>query len=489
MKPTRLVVSLALASSGAAFAAAPTSGAYVTDPQNEWVQERLSEVISTPNMIMCFMSALRAGDMVNQGNYIALIDMEKCDSSKRGQDNSSSTSAGSSANVNYTRVTVNSARTSNSDPQVGKVWFTMGMGGGQNMDMYALATVNESPSSSNPNGRFSISFCGVPAGTSPGTCTMQGTLDASGTTISFTETGPNGGGTYGTQLALDRASDGTSGSGRIRTTDGAGVDGAFAFNTTHFKRGNVNGNACFSRDRANAEFSTWRYGVYNSNGSRLEASNPGFPITATYSNQTYWGYAGFWGVFLPSDVLNNVTQVQRMTPGSNATTTYTLTKAGGKLYRMTKAAGTLSALKGQPVMVFLPPNVVSGDSTGGSTRWRGMAPCCRASANRAHAVKAAVRGPISPARRRASRRTACAPTHPGRKPCRAGHRGLAARCASRCPRAASLPTARPLPPAPAPWWRRGPPVRRRRWPVSTAAPRAVCRRATSALAHRTRTSW
>ncbi len=376
MQPTRLVLAMALAASQAAYAAAPTSGAYVTDPQNEWVQERLSEVISTPNMIMCFMSALRAGDMVNQGNYIALVDMEKCDSSKRGQDNSSSTSAGSSANVNYTRVTVNSSRTSNSDPQTGKVWFTMGMGGGQNMDMYVQATLNESPSSSNPNGRFTVSFCGVLAGTSPGTCTMQGTLDASGTAISFTEAGPKfGGGTYATQLTMDRASDGTSGSGRVRTTDGAGADGAFAFNATHFKRGNSSGNACFSRDRTNADFSTWRYGVYNSNGSRLEVSNPGFPITASYNSQNYGGYAGFWGVFLPTDVLNNVTEVQRMTPGSNATTTYTLTKAGGKLYKMTKSAGTLSALKGQPVMLFLSPNVVTGDSSGGQyeVAWSGTA--------------------------------------------------------------------------------------------------------------------
>lgn len=380
LKSLSLAVALACSSTGFAIAA-PTSGAYVTDPQNEWVQDKLSEAISTPNTITCFMSALRADAMVNQGNYVALIDFEKCESSKRGEDNSSSTNAGASAAVNYTRVVVNSARATNNDPMVVKVWFPLAAGGpgGATMAMFAQASVTESPSSTNPNGGFSMSFCGVPANQANpllGACSMtQGTLSASGTTMTFSEAWSDGSTPSTTKLTISRAADGSSGSGRVTTTGWSVGDNFFAFDAGYFKRGTSGSNACFSRDRSNAKYSTWRYGVYNGNGSRLGLTNPGFNIQATLSGETYWGHAGFWGVFLPSNVLNSgsVTTVNRMTPGSNATTTYDLTKSGGKLYKMTKATSTLDATKGQSMMTWLPANVVSGDSSGGQYEltWNG----------------------------------------------------------------------------------------------------------------------
>lgn len=383
MKLKRIALSLGLAflAQGSAFAAVPTGGAYTTDPQQEWVQDRLAEQIGTPNMIMCFIGALRADAMVNQGNYVALVDMDKCESDKRGEDSSGATSAGATAATNYTRVVVNSTRASNTDPMIAHAWFVVG-GGGAPERIFARVTVTESPSTANPNGVFSVSFCGVPASQpdpSTGTCsTFLGSLSASAAALTFTEIGTqdhgSGPAAYSTRLTLSKAGN-TSGSGRIVSTEAnlPDVDMAFVFGTNYFERGAAEPGQCFSRDRNLADYSTWRYGVYKGDGSRLDLANPGFPIQASYLGSTYWGGAGFWGVFLPEMVLNNVTQVSRMTPGSNTTTSYNLSKSGGKLYKMTKVAGVLDDLKGQPVMLHLPANVVTGDITGGQyeVNWDG----------------------------------------------------------------------------------------------------------------------
>ncbi|MBI5785966.1 MAG: hypothetical protein HZA64_10950 [Rhodocyclales bacterium] len=366
-------IPIAFAGAGTAFAA-PTGGAYLSDPQHEWVQDKLAENIGMPNMIMCFVSALRADAMVNQGPYVALVDMEKCDSGKRGQDTSSSTNVGATTATNYTSVVVNSVRVSNDDPMIAHAWFVPNDGGGTPERIFARAVVSVSPSTTNPNGQFSVSFCGVAASQADplsGSCSMfLGTMSANASVLTFSENGMGDFGgapqPYTTRLTITKSS--TGGSGRIAAT-GQGpmpVDAGFVYDSQHFKRGQANPGKCFSRDRAQADYSTWRYGVYMADGSRLDLAQPGFPIRATYGGQTYWGGASFWGVFLPGGVLDQVTQVTRVEPGSNAAgTVYDLTKAGGKLYRMTKVDGLMGDLKGQSVMVFLPGNVVAGDANGG----------------------------------------------------------------------------------------------------------------------------
>ena len=61
-------------------AAIPLTSAYSTDPQSDYVQDSTSDSISSLNMILCILGSMRAGSMVNAGPYIALVDMNKCDS-------------------------------------------------------------------------------------------------------------------------------------------------------------------------------------------------------------------------------------------------------------------------------------------------------------------------------------------------------------------------------------------------------------------------
>lgn len=330
--------------------AAPSTGAYITDPQHEWVQDQTMENISMVNMILCFMSNLRADAKVNAGNYLAIVDKQLCESDNRGGSENSG-NAGASAQVSYAKAIVNSTRDSNSAPMLMKAWIRP-----SDEDLiYTYTSTSAASTSTSPNGEFTMSFCGVDStSTSPLTadCTFKGTLTSSGSTITFYQSMTQPGmPAMSNKLSLTQS--GTdSGSGRVRqgTDSTAQMDLVFAYNQTHFKRARTTDstiNACFAREGDNAGKSTWSYGVYNDDGSRLVLSQPGFPVTYTDSNQfIHYGYAGFYGLFLPSDVLSTLSTGATLT---NQSTNYTLTKVGGKLTKLTKGETSLGAVKGQPL--------------------------------------------------------------------------------------------------------------------------------------------
>jgi len=108
----------------------------------------------------------------------------------------------------------------------------------------------------------------------------------------------------------------------------------------------------------------WRYGTYrNDDGTRVDQSNPSFQITATYSGNSYFGSAGYYGFNFQGLDLNTIPDanpIAGMTitdqrPGN--TTTYNLSKVSGKLTKWTQNATTLTAMDGIPF-------IFSGDLTG-----------------------------------------------------------------------------------------------------------------------------
>lgn len=335
--------------------AAPSTGAYATDPQNEWVQDYVLENISTVNMIMCFMGNLRPDAKVNAGSYLALVDEGQC--SGRGASDTSS-SAGASAAVNYAKAIVNSTRASNSDPMLVKAWVRPQSGSEL---IFTYTSVTEARSDTNPNGVFTMDFCGVSASSSTpltDSCQFKGTFTSQGSTITFYESGSMGG-SYSNALTLTQSGT-TSGSGRLRGSGGqSSFDQVFSYDATYFQRGDTDTPAtyaCFDRRTNLAGTSTWRYGLYNNDGSRFELTNPGFPVTYSSGGNTYYGYAGFYGIYLPDSVLSGLSSgatLVKRDPSTNSSTEYTLTKVGGKLTRLTKVDSTLGAVKGQTARVWL----------------------------------------------------------------------------------------------------------------------------------------
>src|SRR4030081_2818199 len=131
----------------AAQAAIPSTSAYSTDPQREYVQDSTSDSISSLNMILCIVGSMGAGSMVNTGPYIALVDMNKCDNKQA--------SAAAAGATNYATAVLDVTRKSNADPMIGKVWLSMSdQGNALNVFIHLSAT--QSPSASQPYGLFRL---------------------------------------------------------------------------------------------------------------------------------------------------------------------------------------------------------------------------------------------------------------------------------------------------------------------------------------------
>jgi hypothetical protein len=112
---TLVIVAATSALSTIVAAAPPSNSPYVTDPQNLYVQDETAQGIDSLNMVLCVIGSTDTSEMVNAGPYLALVDINKCQSAKGG---SSANSAGA---TNYANAIVNVTRASNSDPMIAKI--------------------------------------------------------------------------------------------------------------------------------------------------------------------------------------------------------------------------------------------------------------------------------------------------------------------------------------------------------------------------------
>ena len=349
-----------LIASMTAQAQIPANSAYMTDPQSEYVQDDTSEGIKNLNTVLCVISSIDPGDMVNTGAYIALVDMNKCDS-KGGGSNSSGGA------TNYATAVVNVTRATNNDPMIGKMWLSMTENGSAT-DVFAYLSATASPSAGSPYGVFRMDYIGQKNGQTG----FNGFIDAQPASISQYETGSN---SSNTAMTLT-ASSTSAGSGTIATVGGTTFD--FAYDASYFRRSDGTNDQCFDRSKANAQRSVWQYGTYNAtDGSRVDIAHPGFPIVATYAGSSYYGFANYWGINFQGLDLNAIPDAQPIAnltatdQRPNNATTYTVSKVSGKLTQWTQVATNLDALNGIPFNVFIDLTGMTSDSTiSGFQNWQ-----------------------------------------------------------------------------------------------------------------------
>lgn len=350
-------LSLLAASVAQTAVAAPTSGAYVSDKQNTWVQDRVGDRIGTVNMIMCIIGSMRGDAMVNQGPYVALIDEGKCqgrgDSSKSG-----STNAGESNATNYMSAVVQSTQATTTDPLVIKAWLHSEEehdGNPVKATIYAYVVATEGKSDAHPNGLFKMYFCGEPEGMS-GTCMFKGSLQSTASGLSFYQEENGDGGPSTTRLMLQNNPSTESGMGKISGVEqSTPYDYKFAYDGNYFRRQEgSNPDVCFARDKSRGETSTWRYGTYQEDGSRLNIDNPGFSVKYTNGDDTYYGFWSFWGLWLPESAMSEIAlghgSLTRKNGGADEVI-HPIQK-GGKLWRLTRHTGTLDDFKNVPMMYW-----------------------------------------------------------------------------------------------------------------------------------------
>jgi hypothetical protein len=335
------LATFAIASTPVLAADPPASSAYFTDPQHSHVEDATSRGVGQVNMITCIMSAMRPDALVNDGAYIALVDMQKCDADARA----ATDSAGTTGASNYATATVNSTRASNSDPMRARIWIDEP----ESPDAVIAVNVSASaaPTAGNPYGEFRLDYCGNMAGTAG--CAFNGFLEGTPTGVSYFEREQGDGGS-GTKALRMTASSTTSGGGRLHMEDpNNSATFSFAYNADYYRRSDDSGEQCFARDARDPDtgMSVWRYGLYDATtGARIER-NSGFPIEYSHAGTRYQGYLGYYGLSLPSaaqDALVNGDTVEKVDYGNGGTPTrtpYSVVKAGGKLMKYTRHVRTL----------------------------------------------------------------------------------------------------------------------------------------------------
>jgi len=352
IRPHTLALAIAAALPMLAAAAPGTSSPYRTDPQHTFVEDATSRGINQVNMITCFMGSMKPAALVNQGNYLALVDKKKCDSQERSSSGNSGSDSSASNAPEYMNAIVNSSRASNDDPMRVKVWVEE-----EERDFKATIFVNvsatQAPSDTNPYGVFRMDYCGKGEGMTQ--CMMRGYLEGSADGLSYYETesgGPGGGETRALRLFNDwQAFAGTSGGLLQMSSGGQTQTYVFQYNDNYYLRADDNGSQCFSRDAQDPEtgMSVWRYGLYDAETGERVTRNSGFPVDYTASDgKIYHGHMGYWGLWLPPEAgIANGATLQRVQYNQDAPPTktdYTLLKAEGRLMKYTKQTRTLASL-------------------------------------------------------------------------------------------------------------------------------------------------
>ena len=332
---------------------------YKVDKTQTFVYEKSADALDTVNMILCMIGQTRADLMVNTGNYKAQVDENKCQ--ERSGDSKSN-------NPSYKMFVVNSSR-AEGEPMIVKLWVP-----NDNGLIYAKAKVWQPPSDDYPVGHFKLNFKGLQGETATGTQFMNGYMrtrrKGSTSTLQFWNPEKRGSTTYDYSVTANFNTDGT-GSGKTtmpkwdqsgptstqKTYNVAVSDSYFYKQKTTVTGGTTTTADPVCLDRNKYLKSAWRYGMYHTgtntdNGSRVEI-NSGFPIKASNNSVDYYGYIGYYGLWMPTEagVADNSTVYKLdFSGGSDQTgTSYTVRSWGGKLIKYTKNTITLGSIKNIPL--------------------------------------------------------------------------------------------------------------------------------------------
>jgi hypothetical protein len=336
---------------------------YKADKTQVWVSERSAEAFNEINNILCMVSQTKMDAMLNKGAYVALVDETQCDASKSDASSAAEDSQNQSSSANmpdYVTFTVLATRADNNSPQYAKVWVHLKQKGSDPEQMILVnLTITEGKSDTNPYGLFTMDFLGHPATNgvmNPSEISFKGVMKAEKNPagevlLKFAEQN-FGGWPNVRKITLNRQGDGSTGTGSVYDQHPEMISGNtttvesifnIAFNTNNFLRSNGTTTICLDRNDFNE--SAWRYGLYDTAGTRLNR-NSGFSVNTKADGSGSYGFIGYWGLWLNNNatVVNNT--LYKFDYSTNSATPYTLFKAGGKLKKHTKKTMTLADIKG-----------------------------------------------------------------------------------------------------------------------------------------------
>ncbi|MDO8519832.1 MAG: hypothetical protein Q7T11_06685 [Deltaproteobacteria bacterium] len=353
--------------------AVPTVGDYITDEADIYVYDESMEVLDMVNEILCMVDQTRYTEMVNEGNYTALIDTSLCGRNNDRSGDSSNES--SSQSQEFEPWTVNSSRANNDSDQIVRFWVS-GVGEDEGFgEIRAEITITEGRSDSNPFGLFSIDFVGM-CEDGENTC-MSGNLssveNSEGTEFTMFMDGGESmqeathailrddgtGQAYALRTFFmgDMGGEGDSGDREAVKKQGNGGSGGgmetheinVAYDSGHYFTDFGDKASCKERSPVN---NVWEYNLYESTTGDRVSRDSGFGIRYGDDDRG-WGYAGYYGVWLPEDLVTvesglEVTKADDDTP-------YTVFQGEGRLIRRTKNSLTLSDFIGDTFQLWFSP--------------------------------------------------------------------------------------------------------------------------------------
>lgn len=341
---------------GAGTGSFPADAEYFTDEAFEHVWDRSTEPLELINEILSMTGQTAAEEMVNKGDYRALIDASMGE--KGGESGGSSSGQSSGTAQDFEDWTVRSTREDNDSPMYVRMWipneeeFFSGL-------IYGHGRIVAEPTDADPFGKFVLNFAMKESLSGP--AMFKGVLKTESATagrigFSFYEEGgkglnlPHDPGEFSeeVQVRVDMSADQLTGVARVRNQHrenfGMGDSGVvteeyrIAFDTTHFLRELVGGTPeLFHRDQFVRN--TWRYNLYDAEGENLGDNverDSGFGFRTAGGD---FGWIGYWGMWAPEGVTvanGDTIYKQQFGPGQSDPVPYTVVQAPGRLIKNSK---------------------------------------------------------------------------------------------------------------------------------------------------------
>lgn len=344
----------------------PSNSDWSSDSSRIYVQDRANQMMSVPNMIMCMVSASGANLKINQGTYVAWVSETACGTSGSSgveEANSAQTQGSADAVEKYVKMSVTATQEGGTGPLIVGTHVSLpdetqgDCGGGPcgppARFVYARSVITKGYREAPPNGVWEMEYSiQTPTGNPdfPTFTSIRGYLGVSDDGVQWTETSkfdPSQEPTIDGIVLSGTSADTDEAVGALRGGYGPGTRAnmRFGYNGVYFCReSTVHGatsERCFHRSRSMASIATHRYGLYNSDGSRLDTANPSIPIKTSDGK---YGQAGYHGIWTESSLSDG----DDVKAGANFDLTYTVRKAGAKLRKFTKQSYTLDQIKSVP---------------------------------------------------------------------------------------------------------------------------------------------
>lgn len=339
------------------------------------------EAIDNASNILCFVSQTKFWEQANQGVYKVMVDESLCEH-KSESSSSSDGSSSSQGQVSYMPTWVKATR-AEGKPLVAEIRFD-GSGGSDKGDKgglyHAKVVVIAPPSTDYPAGIFKMTFTArKPNGDALGEhgyiavekgtgkkfllSIYQGGSSERGSRVikgSAELAKVEGSEDYTGAIRSESAEESKEGGNTYSRKSDAKVrfDEKFVNVTGKSEQsfGGQNQSAsldgCFDRNKFKT--AVWRYDVVGADG-KVVPLNSAFQAEFDKEGKTYFANVSYWGVWVQGDqTISNGSTIYKTVwaNGSKTRTPYTISKAAGKLVKLTKSETTLSALKGVDFNMF-----------------------------------------------------------------------------------------------------------------------------------------